>query len=457
MSMRSSIIALMNRNLSHSNIKMKQTNRQFILSMFMLGALFFIFGLVSWVNSILVPYFKVACELQTDVQSYLVTFAFYIAYLVMTIPASFLLTKVGFKRGVEVGLWILAAGALLFWPAAMTRSYAMFLAALFTMGTALAILQTAANPFVTIIGPRESAARRISIMGICNKFAGVISPLVFAAAVIRPQDKITMKMVETGELTGVAKEQALDAMIQGVILPYAILAAVLFIFGLVFYKSSIPDIDPNRDNKSEADGVQDRKSILSYPYLVLGVLALFAHTGSQQISIATIIDYAGSMGIDMLDAKVFPSFTLACIMIGYVAGIICIPKYISQQKALVVCTATGLVLSALVLLTQGVWVHFAGMDARLSIWFLVLLGIPNSLIYAGIWPLAIKNLGKWTNLGSSILVMALCGNAVMTLSYGALADEVGLDQAYWLLIPCFAYMIFYSVWGYKIEYWTKRR
>lgn len=436
---------------------MKQTNRQFFLSMFMLGSLFFIFGLVSWVNSILVPYFKVACELQTDVQSYLVTFAFYIAYLVMTIPASFLLNKVGFKRGVEVGLWILAAGAMLFWPAAMTRSYSMFLAALFTMGTALAILQTAANPFVTIIGPRESAARRISIMGICNKFAGVISPLVFAAAVIRPQDKITMKLVETGELTGAAKEQALDTMIQGVILPYVILAVVLFVFGIVFYRSSIPDIDPNKDNKADSEGLKDRKSILSYPYLVLGVLALFAHTGSQQISIATIIDYAGSMGIDMLSAKVFPSFTLACIMVGYVAGIICIPKYISQQKALVVCTVSGLVLSALVLLTQSVWVNFAGMNARLSIWFLVLLGIPNSLIYAGIWPLAIKNLGKWTNLGSSILVMALCGNAVMTLSYGALADKVGLDKAYWLLIPCFAYMIFYAVWGYKFEYWTKRK
>ena len=435
---------------------MKQTNRQFILSMFMLGALFFIFGLVSWVNSILVPYFKVACELETDVQSYLVTFAFYIAYLVMTIPASFLLTKVGFKRGVEIGLWILAAGALLFWPAAMTRSYSMFLAALFTMGTALAILQTAANPFVTIIGPRESAARRISIMGICNKFAGVVSPLIFAAAVIRPQDKITMDAVQAGELTGAAKEQALDAMIQGVILPYVILAVVLFVFGLVFYKSSIPDIDPNKDNKSEGDAGADRKSILCYPYLVLGVLALFAHTGSQQISIATIIDYAGSMGIDMLEAKVFPSFTLACIMIGYLSGIICIPRFISQQKALVVCTVTGLILSALVLLTQNVWVEWFGMNAKLSIWFLVLLGIPNSLIYAGIWPLAIKNLGKWTNLGSSILVMALCGNAFMTLSYGALADKVGLDKAYWLLIPCFAYMIYYALWGYKVEHWTKK-
>ena len=436
---------------------MKQTKGQFFLSMFMLGALFFIFGLVSWVNSILVPYFKVACQLQTDVQSYLVTFAFYIAYLVMTIPASFLLNKVGFKRGVEIGLWILAAGALLFWPAAMTRTFGMFLSALFTMGTALAILQTAANPFVTIIGPRESAARRISIVGICNKFAGVISPLVFAAAVIRPQDKITMDQVQAGLLTGPAKEQALDAMIQGVILPYVILAAVLFIFGIVFYKSSIPDIDPNKDNKSEGDTGNTRRSILSYPYLILGVLALFAHTGSQQISIATIIDYAGSMGIDMLEAKVFPSFTLACIMIGYLAGIICIPRFLSQQKALVLCTVSGLVLSLMVLFTQNIWVEWFGMNARLSIWFLVLLGIPNSLIYAGIWPLAIKNLGKWTNLGSSILVMALCGNAVMTLSYGALADKVGLHNAYWLLIPCFAYMIYYALWGYKVESWRKQR
>jgi glucose/galactose transporter len=425
--------------------------------MFMLGSLFFIFGLVSWVNSILVPYFEVACELETEVQKYLVTFAFYIAYLVMTIPASYLLNKVGFKRGVEIGLWILAAGALLFWPAAMTRSYAMFLTALFTMGTALAILQTAANPFVTIIGPRESAARRISIMGVCNKFAGIISPLLFAAAVIRPQDEATMKAIEKGTLVGPAKEQALDVMIQGVILPYAILAVVLFVFGFVFYRSSIPDINPNKDNKSESDGIKDRKSILSYPYLVLGVLALFAHTGSQQISIATINDYAQSMGISMLDAKVFPSFTLGCIMVGYLLGIVAIPKYLSQQKALVVCTVTGLILSALVLLTQNTWVHWFGMDARLSIWFVVLLGIPNSLIYAGIWPLAIKNLGKWTNLGSSILVMALSGSAFMTLAYGALADNVGLGKAYWLLIPCFLYMIYYSVWGYKVEYWKKRK
>ena len=413
--------------------------KQYYFSLVMLACLFFIFGLVSWVNSILVPYFKVACELHTDVQSYLVTFAFYIAYLVMTVPAAFLLNKVGLKRGGSIGLFILALGALLFWPAALTRTYGMFLVALFTMGTALAILQTVANPFVTIIGPVESAARRISIMGICNKFAGIVAPLIFAALVIRPQDKVTMDMVQAGELTGAAKDAALNEMVRGVIPPYVCLALLLAVFAVLFYKSPLPDINPGRDNKAVA-GAQDRKSVFAYPYLVLGVLALFAHVGSQQISISTIIGYAQSQGMTLDAAKVFPSYTLGCILLGYLLGVVFIPKYISQQKALLVCTVTGLVLSCLVVLTPP----------TTSIWFLVLLGIPNSLIYAGIWPLAISNLGKWTNLGSSLLVMALCGNAFMSLLYGFESDRLGEHAAYWLLIPCFLYMIFYAVKGYSI-------
>ena len=161
-----------------------QSERQYYISLGMLGCLFFIFGLVSWVNSILIPYFKVACELESGVQIYLVTFSFYIAYLVMTVPASFLLRRTGYKKGTMAGLWIMAAGALMFWPAAAARSYPLFLVALFIIGTALAILQSVANPFVTIIGPHESAAKRISAMGICNKFAGIIAPLLFAALVM---------------------------------------------------------------------------------------------------------------------------------------------------------------------------------------------------------------------------------------------------------------------------------
>ena len=414
------------------------------MSLAMVGCLVFVFGLVSWVNSILVPYFKVACDLQSGVQTYLVTFAFYIAYLVMTVPASFLLKKVGYKKGAKIGLWIMSLGALLFWPAALTRTYGMFLAALFVIGTSLAILQSVANPFVTIIGPIESAAKRISIMGICNKFAGIIAPLLFAAAVIRPEDKEIMAAVESGVLVGPAKEAALDQMIQGVIAPYVILAAFLFIFGYLFYKSPIKDINPDTDNKSEV-GTQDRKSVWAYPYLVLGVVALFCHLGSQQISIATIIQYAQSMGLSLDAAKVFPSYTLACILGGYLLGVIFIPKYITQQKALVVCTVTGLILSVLVLL----------LPVKSSIWCVVLLGVPNSLIYAGIWPLAIRGLGKWTTLGSSLLVMALCGNAIVSLLYGLMTDYMSLQASYWLLLPCFAYMIYYAVWGYKVEQWKK--
>lgn len=412
------------------------------MSLAMVGCLFFVFGLVSWVNSILVPYFKVACDLQSGVQTYLVTFAFYIAYLVMTVPASFLLKKVGYKKGAMIGLFIMATGTLLFWPAALTRTYAMFLAALFVIGTSLAILQSVANPFVTIIGPHESAAKRISVMGICNKFAGIIAPLLFAAVVIRPEDKDIMAAVESGLLAGPAKEAALDEMIKGVIPPYLVLTIFLAIFAVVFFKSPIKDINPDKDNKS-VEGTQDRSSVWAYPYLVLGVVALFCHLGSQQISIATIIEYAQSMGLDLDAAKVFPSYTLACILGGYLLGVIFIPKYISQQKALVVCTITGLILSVLVL----------ALPLKASIWCVVLLGIPNSLIYAGIWPLAIRGLGKWTTLGSSLLVMALCGNAILSLLYGLMTDYMSLQASYWLLIPCFAFMIYYALWGYKVEKW----
>lgn len=434
----------------------KTAGRTYIRSLLMTGCLFFIFGFVSWMNSILIPYFRIACDLQNEVQSYLVTFAFYIAYFVFTIPASLMLNRTGFKKGVKYGLWIMAAGAALFVPAALSRTYGLFLLALFALGTGLAILQTAANPFVTIIGPIESAARRISIMGICNKFAGIISPLVFSALVIRQSDKTIMDMVTSGALSGAGREAALDELISGVIVPYICLAVLLFIFGIVFYRSSIPDIDPRRDNRVEDGEGLERKSIFHYPYLILGAMAMFCHTGSQVISIDTSIRYAATMGVDLDAAKILPSLTLACILIGYLCGIVLIPRYLSQQKALLGCTSLGLVLSLCVVLTSGT-VRVFGLDTDISLWFLVLLGIPNSLIYAGIWPLAIRNLGRYTNLGSSMLVMGLCGNAILPLIYGALADSFGFRQGYWILVPCFAWLVFYAAYGHKIEHWSRQR
>lgn len=426
----------------------KKTN---LSAMIILAAMFFIFGFVSWVNSILIPYFRISCEL-THFESYFVTFAFYIAYFIMAIPSSILLKKVGFKSGIMIGFMIMAAGMFVFVPAAMVREFAVFLLGLFLIGTGLAILQTAANPYVTIIGPIESAAQRISIMGICNKLAGIVSPLVFAAVILSPTDGELFALIESGTLSDVDKNIILDDLIRRVIVPYSILGAALLVFGLFIKRSSLPEIDTEEKNASEDEG-ESRRSVFSYPYLVLGALAIFFHVGSQVVAIDTVINYADSMGINMLEAKVFPSYTLTCTMIGYILGIFLIPKVISQRQALVFCSCLGLILSLCVVFVDCP-VVFLGHHINLSLLFLCALGFPNALIYASIWPLSIHNLGKFTKIGSSLLIMGLCGNAIMPQVYGFIARGTTLRTGYWVLIPCFLYLIFFAVKGYKINYWT---
>ncbi len=371
----------------------------------------------------------------------------------MAIPSSVLLKKVGFKNGIMIGFMIMAAGMFVFVPAALVREFAVFLLGLFLIGTGLAILQTAANPYVTIIGPIESAAQRISIMGICNKLAGIVSPLVFAAVILSPTDGELFALIESGTLSDVDKNIILDDLIRRVIVPYSILGAALLLFGLFIKGSSLPEIDTEQSNASEDEG-ESRKSVFSYPYLVLGAIAIFFHVGSQVVAIDTVINYADSMGINMLEAKVFPSYTLTCTMIGYILGIFLIPKVVSQRQALVFCSCLGLILSLCVVFVDCP-VVFLGHHVNLSLLFLCALGFPNALIYASIWPLSIHNLGKFTKIGSSLLIMGLCGNAIMPQVYGLIARGTTLRTGYWILIPCFLYLIFFALKGYKINYWTK--
>lgn len=427
--------------------------KKVITGIVIIGVVFFIIGFVSWVNSILIPYFRIACEL-TNYQSYFVTFAFYIAYLVMSVPVAYLLKKTGYKKGMMYGFFCLAAGALLFVPAALDRAYWIFLTALFTMGTGLSVLQAAANPYITIIGPIETAARRISIMGVCNKFAGIVSPIVFAAVVLGKSQDL-LEAVESGLLTGTDREAALNELIRGVIFPYSILCIILLGIGLFIYKSKLPDINPEEENEEVATANCNKTSVFQFPYLILGVLALFLHVGTQVVAIDTIISYAGSMGVGLLDAKFFPSYTLGATILGYIMGILLIPRFISQKNALIVCTLLGLSLSFGVIFSQTN-ISFLGHNASLSIWFLASLGLPNSLIYAGIWPHAIRNLGRFTKIGSSMLVMALCGNAILPLVYGKLADMTSLQAGYWVLIPCYIYLIWYAVFGYRIINWLPK-
>jgi len=414
-----------------------------------IGMMFFVFGFATWINAMLIPYFKIACEL-THFQSYLVTFAFYISYLVISVPSSFMLKKIGFKKGMMIGFWVMAAGAFVFVPAAQTRAYGLFLCGLFLIGIGLSVLQTAANPYVTILGAKNRAAQRISIMGICNKTAGIIAPLLLAAAILRPGDNALLQSIQ--HMDTMDKDKVLDAFIRRVIVPYACVGTVLVILGFVVRFSPLPEIENFKDEEAP---VKDADNIFNYPHLILGAVAIFLHVGSQILAIDSIISYAHGMGISMMEAKVFPSYTLFATICGYLLGITFIPWGISQVNALRFCTLLGVVLSLLVVTSRG-HSFFLGHHADISIWFLVMLGFANSMIWAGIWPLALDRLGSHLKLGASILIMGLSGNAILPLLYGYLADKYSLQMGYWILLPCYLYLVFYAFYGYKIKTWTLR-
>ncbi|HEX8038124.1 MAG TPA: sugar MFS transporter [Chryseosolibacter sp.] len=425
------------------------SKRHTTISIFIIGLLFFIIGFVSWINAILIPYFKIACEL-TNFQAYLVAFAFYISYFVMSVPSAFLLKRVGFKKGMMFAFWIMAAGAFVFIPAAYTRTYEIFLAGLFTIGAGLSVLQTAVNPYITVLGPKERAAQRISIMGICNKFAGIVAPLLFAAAILRSTDSELFRQLQT--MADPEKSAALDELIRRVIIPYACVGTVLIGLGLFIRFSPLPEINTEKESPEQASANMGKTSIFQFPHLILGALAIFIHVGTQVIAIDTIIGYANSMNIQLMEAKVFPSYTLAATICGYMLGIICIPRFISQVNVLRICTGLGALFTLGIVFAHGE-VTFLGHTADISIWFVVLLGLANSLVWAGIWPLALDGLGKFTKLGASIMIMGLCGNAILPLVYGHFADVYNVRTAYWVLFPCYLYLIYYAVYGHTIRRW----
>ena len=400
-----------------------------------IGILFFVFGFVTWLGSVLIPYLRIACEL-TNFESYLVTFAFYISYLVMALPAAGILKFTGFKNGMAAGLLIMAAGTLMFIPAALSRTYGLFLAGLFVQGTGLSILQTASNPYITILGPRESAARRISIMGICNGVAGIIAPIILGIVVLQDADALQGSIAAMG---AAAREAALSALACKVIWPYSLMAVILTLLAVAIYFSSLPEVDAEEDDNAGGEQASERSSIFRFPHLLLGVATLFLYVGVEVIAADTIISYGASQGIALANAKFFTSFTLSGMLLGYMAGIICIPRYISQRQALIVSSFSGIAFAFAALFLDGV----------VSVFFIAMLGVANSLMWPSIWPLAIHGLGRFTRIGSSMLVMAIGGGAVIPLLYGHLADAWSPRQAYWILIPCYIFITFYALRGYR--------
>jgi glucose/galactose transporter len=412
------------------------STKDYWTSITIIGILFFIFGFVTWLNGILIPYLKIACEL-TTFQSLLVAFAFYISYFVMAPPSSWLLNKTGFKNGMMVGLLVMAVGAVVFIPAAMTRTYSVFLGGLFVMGTGLAILQTASNPYITIIGPRETAASRISIMGICNKVAGAIAPLILAYFILSDGDAFVESLKS---MTEAEKIVALDGLAARVIAPYIVIAIILAVLGIMIRFSPLPEIEMEPEDEADKDVLTTRTSIFQFPHLWLGALALFLYVGVEVIAGDTIIRYGMSLGIPIAQAKVYTTFTLIAMVVGYIViGLIMVPKIITQRTALTISAVLGIIFTLLAIFSEY----------KMSVLFVALLGLANAMVWPAMWPLAIHDLGKFIKIGSSILIMMIAGGALLPLLWGRLSDIFpGQPQlAYWICVPCYLYILYYSIWG----------
>jgi MFS transporter, FHS family, L-fucose permease len=401
-----------------------------------IGLFFFIFGFVTWLNGILIPYLKISCEL-THFESYLVAFSFYVAYVIMAIPSSWILKRTGLKMGMMIGLIVMAGGALLFVPAAITRTYGLFLSGLFIMGTGLAILQTAANPYITMLGPIESAAQRISIMGICNKSAGIIATFLFGVMALSDGDAL---LASLKGMDAAQKAVALDNLASRVIVPYIGMAAILVVIGVLVKISRLPEIDPDVENTGEDKEFYGHKtSIFQFPFLLLGVIAIFCDVGLEIVAGDTIISYGLSQGIPISIAKYFTSLTMIAMILGYTTGVIVIPRYISQSKALRICAIMGIILTVLAITTPS----------AASVLFIALLGMANSLIWPSVWPLAIDGLGRFTRIGSSLLIMGNLGGALVPLLYGRLADVFNPQLAYVVVLPCYFFILYYAISGHK--------
>jgi len=445
-----------------------------LIPMIILTLLFFIFGFVTWLNGPLIPFFKLACEL-TEAQAYFVTFAFYIAYFVMAIPSSWVIEKVGYKNGLSMGLVVIAIGCFMFYPAAEARTYALFLIALFVMGTGLAILQTAANPYVVVIGPRESAAARISVLGLANKVAGFLAPIALTALVLTNMKDYTADKIAA--LNGLEKIEALDSLALQLQIPYIYMGIIILVLAVLIKLSPLPEINLDKEGVvSHLNIFQQIKEALMYPQLVFGVITLTLYVAAEVLAGDTIGSFGKQLGVYGENGDFYlklTSFTMIAMVIGYVFGIFLIPKYISQVTALKISGILGVILVTLiVIISPDFMIQLPGIiDLPLVIIFVASMGLANALCWPAIWPMALEDIGGYTKIGGALLIMGIIGGAIYPLIYGYLAGAInssnvaqgisdtaksGNQIAYLILLPAYFMIIFYAFKGYKYRSWSTK-
>jgi len=429
------------------------TAQSSVIPMVVIGILFFIFGFVTWLNGSLIPFLKIICELN-EFQALFVTFAFYIAYTVMALPMSFLLNRSGYKNGMAIGLGIMVIGSLAFIPAAQSANFALFLVALFILGTGLTILQTASNPYVVKIGPESSAAMRISIMGLINKGAGVIVPLVFTAVILADMGDVSEQSIAA--MSEAQRAATISELSNKLVLPYIYMAiALTALIGLVKF-SSLPELDLGGEDQTHGE----KSSIVHFPQVVLGAIALFAYVGVEVIAGDTIGLYGSGLGVANFAS--LTSYTMVCMVLGYIIGVTCIPRFISQQQALLGSAVAGsLCIIGVVLgdtsatsIADVLWGWSGIAVIPNSVTFVALMGLAHALVWPSIWPLALDGLGKYTSQGSALLIMGISGGAILPLIFGKVAHVAGDTQiAYLVGLPCYLFILFYALKGHKMRQW----
>jgi glucose/galactose transporter len=394
------------------------------------GVVFFMIGFGVGISGFLTPALRSAFNLTTG-QSYLVTAAIFSAFVIFGRPSGWLIKKIGYRRAMMIAFFVMALGMWLFVPSSKAISFPLFLVALFVGGIGNTLLQGAVNPYITIIGPENTAAVRMSLMGIMNKLAWWMAPLFLGLF-------IDLSNVE----------------INDIIMPFYIVTAILIVLGVFVYFAPLPEVkavgEDEDDAAAESSYATGKTSIFQFPHLLMGVFALFVYVGIETLPMASIIDFAKATFGDVPNLQNYSKFVTIGLVAGYIFGVIAIPRFISQQKALISFAILGIGASLLLIY----------LPAKFAFYALLFASFSNSLMWPAIWPLAMKDLGKFTKVGASLLVMAIVGGAVVPLIFGTIVDAVKTTEvalvgnyqtAYWVMVPCYIFILYFAAAGHKIR------
>jgi len=394
------------------------------------GVVFFVIGFGVGISGFLTPALRSAFDLTTG-QSYLVTAAIFSAFVIFGRPTGWVIKKIGYRRAMMIAFFIMALGMWLFVPSSNAVSFPLFLVALFVGGIGNTLLQGAVNPYITILGPENTAAVRMSLMGIMNKLAWFIAPLFLGLFI----DLANVK-------------------VDDIIMPFYIVTGILAVLGIFVYFAPLPEVkavgEDEEDEAAESSYAANKTSIFQFPHLLLGVFALFVYVGIETLPMASIIDFARATFGDAPNLENYSVFVTIGLVAGYIFGVIAIPRFVSQQKALISFAVLGIVATLLLIYLPAKFAFFA----------LLLASFANSLMWPAIWPLAMKDLGKFTKVGASLLVMAIVGGAVVPLIFGTIVDAVKTTEAalvanyqtaYWVMVPCYIFILYFAASGHKIR------